>query len=198
VLEERKNVAQDTKTAEASVGKLADDALAEALGRKPGSLDSPEDSLNRAIIRMLQEDGRLPFQTIAAALNVSEGTIRNRFNRMKEAGHLRVVALADPIAINYRADAMLGIKVAASSTPEQVAKRLSGHPAAVYVLWVSGRYDLLVEVVFDSRQAFLKFLQDHCYGQEDIAEIEVMTGLEMYKNQFLLKRDFDVDNGQSE
>jgi hypothetical protein len=25
-----------------------------------------------------------------------------------------------------------------------------------------------------------------------------MTGLEMYKNQFLLKRDFDVDNGQSE
>jgi Lrp/AsnC family transcriptional regulator, regulator for asnA, asnC and gidA len=192
-------LAQDTKMAETSIGKLAaEDALDEALGRKPGSLNSPEDSLNRAIIRMLQGDGRLPFQTIAAALNVSEGTIRNRFNRMKEAGHLRVVALADPIAINYRADAMLGIKVAANCTPEQVAKRLGRHSAAVYVLWVSGRYDLLVEVVFDTRQAFLKFLQDYCYGQEDIALIEVMTGLEMYKNQFLLKRDFGCENGQPE
>jgi Lrp/AsnC family transcriptional regulator for asnA, asnC and gidA len=190
-------MAQDTKTAEPNF-KSAEDALDEVLGRKIGSLDSPEDSLNRAIIRMLQQDGRLPFQTIAAALNVSEGTIRNRFNRMKEAGHLRVVALADPIAINYRADAMLGIKVAPDATPQEVAKRLSAHPAAVYVLWVSGRYDLLVEVVFDSRQAFLKFLQEHCYGHEDIAQIEVMTGLEMYKNQFLLKRDFDAENGAPE
>ncbi len=191
-------MAQDTKMAEPGIGKLStEEALDEVLGRKTG-LNSPEDSLNRSIIRMLQEDGRLPFQTIAAALNVSEGTIRNRFNRMKEAGYLRVVALADPIAINYRADAMLGIKVAANCTPEQVARRLSRHPAAVYVLWVSGRYDLLVEVVFDSRPAFLKFLQDHCFGQEDIALIEVMTGLEMYKNQFLLKRDFVDDNGQPE
>jgi Lrp/AsnC family transcriptional regulator, regulator for asnA, asnC and gidA len=184
-------MAGESKTLDDSVGRTApDDLLDEAIGRRSG-LASTDDSLNRVIIRMLQEDGRTPFKAIAAALNVSEGTIRNRFNRMKEAGHLRVVALADPAAINYRADAMLGIKVGANHTPEQVATRLGRHAAVVYVLWVSGRYDLLVEVVFETRRAFLEFLQEHCYGREDIAEMEVMTGLEMYKNQFLLKRDFD-------
>ena len=49
-------MAQDIKMAETSIGKLtAEDALDEALGRKAGSLSSPEDSLNRAIIRMLRE-----------------------------------------------------------------------------------------------------------------------------------------------
>ena len=38
----------------------------------------------------------------------------------------------------------------------------------------------------------------HVLGHEDIAQIEVMTGLEMYKNQFLLKRDFDCENGEPE
>jgi Lrp/AsnC family transcriptional regulator, regulator for asnA, asnC and gidA len=185
-------VAGADKTLDESVGRAGfEEPLDEIIGRKAGQLASTDDSLNRVIIRMLQEDGRTPFKTIAAALNVSEGTIRNRFNRMKEAGHLRVVALADPAAINYRADAMLGIKVGPDHTPEQVATRLRQHSAVVYVLWVSGRYDLLVEVVFETRRAFLDFLQEHCYGREDIADIEVMTGLEMYKNQFLLKRDFD-------
>lgn len=160
-------------------------------GRKAGVLASTEDGLNRVIIRMLQEDGRTPFKKIAASLNVSEGTIRNRYNRMKSAGQLRVVALADPVAINYRADAMLGIKVGVTHTPQQVGERFSQHSAVVYVLWVSGRYDLLVEVVFETRRAFLEFLEEHCYGREDVAEIEVMTGLEVYKNQFLLKRGFD-------
>lgn len=185
-------MAGESKIVDESIGRGAtEEPFEEGMGRRLGSLSSTEDSLNRVIIRMLQEDGRTPFKTIAAALNVSEGTIRNRFNRMKEAGHLRIVALADPTAINYRADAMLGIKVGANHTPQQLASRLSQHPAVVYVLWVSGRYDILVEVVFERRQAFLEFLQEHCYGQDDIAEIEVMTGLEIYKNQFLLKRGFD-------
>jgi Lrp/AsnC family transcriptional regulator for asnA, asnC and gidA len=43
--------------------------------------------------------------------------------------------------------------------------------------------------VTESEGRFLDFLEHHCYDQRDIAQIEVMTGLAMYKNQFLLKRD---------
>ena len=56
----------------------------------------PSEELNREIIKLLQEDGRLAFKDIANALNVSEGTIRNRVQWMKEAGMLKIVALADP------------------------------------------------------------------------------------------------------
>jgi len=155
---------------------------------KTRSIDSPNDDLNRAIIKLLQEDGRLPYKDVARTLDVSEGTIRNRVQSMKQNGLLKIVALIDPMAIRYKADAMIGIKVASPASPRAVAERLSQFNEIVYVLWVSGRYDLLIEVVCESSQAFQTFLETHCYGSEDIDQLEVMTGIEMFKNQFLLKR----------
>ena len=155
---------------------------------KTRGIASTDDDLNRSIIKMLQQDGRLPYKDIAAALDVSEGTIRNRVQSMKQSGALKIVALADPMAIRYKADAMIGIKVAHPATPREVAYRLSQLGEVVYVLWVSGRYDLLIEVVCETRGAFQAFLEQHCFGHDDIDQIEVMTGIEMFKNQFLLKR----------
>ena len=158
---------------------------------RSSELASPTDELNRSIVRMLQQDGRVPFNEIAEALQVSEGTVRNRVNWMKASGMLRIVAIADPTSMNYTADAMIGIKVAPGATPKQLAERLAQFPEVVYILWVSGRYDLLVEIVADSRDEFMGFLENQCFDQPDIASIEVMTGLAMYKNQFLLKRALD-------
>lgn len=107
---------------------------------------------------------------------------------MREAGMLNIVALVDPLAIKYQADAMLGINVVSPHTPRQVAERLSEFNDVVYVLWVSGRFDLMVEVVCDSPKSFQTFLELHCFGSADIDQFEIMAGIEMFKNQFLLKR----------
>ena len=155
---------------------------------KARGIASAGDDLNREIIKMLQQDGRLPYKDIAVALKVSEGTIRNRVQSMKQSGALKIVALADPMAIRYKADAMIGIKVATPATPREVATRLAELGEVVYVLWVSVRYDLLIEVVCETRGAFQDFLERHCFGHQDIDTIEVMSGIEMFKNQFLLKR----------
>ncbi len=154
---------------------------------KSSALASPNDDLNRAIVDLLREDGRLPFNEIAKELGVSEGTVRNRVNWMKRSGMLRIVAITDPTAIGYKSDAMLGIKVAPGFTPKKVAERFAARPEVVYALWVSGRYDLLIEVIFESDDAFQNFLERHCYEASDVAQIEVMNGLVMFKNQFLLK-----------
>ncbi len=163
-------------------------AVESSLEHSGQSKSSPEDKLNREIILMLQDDGRLSFKDIAGKLGVSEGTIRNRVQWMKEANVLKIVALADPMAIKYKADAMIGIKVSNHSSPRKVAERLSEQLQVVYVIWVSGRYDLLIEVVCESQEDFQDFLDMHCFGHQDIDQFEVMTTIEMFKNQFLLKR----------
>ena len=140
-------------------------------------------------------DGRMAFSDIAQELQVSEGTIRNRVNSMKQAGMLRIVAIADPVAAEYKTDAMLGVKVAPGHTPSSVAERLTGLADVVYILWVSGRFDLLIEVVSNDRDGFLKFLDTEIHGQPDIASVEAMTGLKNFKNQFLLKRNWEDRNG---
>ena len=151
-------------------------------------LSSPYDDLNQRIIRLLQEDGRAAYDEIGQKLGVSGGTIRNRVTRMRDAGMLRIVAVVDPVAVDYESDAMLGIKTAPGVAPAAVAERLEPHPAVVYVMWVSGRFDLLVEVVCDEETELAAFLNDHIHGQTDIAHVEVMSRLGMFKNQFLLKR----------
>ena len=155
---------------------------------EPSALSSPFDDLNQRIIRLLQDDGRAAYDVIGQKLGVSGGTIRNRVARMREAGLLRIVAVVDPVAVDYESDAMLGIKTAPGIAPAAVAQRLDPHPAVVYIMWVGGRFDLLVEVVCDEETELASFLDEHIHGRSDVAHVEVMTRIGMFKNQFLLKR----------
>lgn len=152
---------------------------------------STGDDLDCAIVKLLEVDGRQAFSEIAQRLDVSEGTVRNRVTRMKDAGVLRIVAIADPAASEYRSSAMLGLKVARGSTPQQVAARLKEDARVVYILWVTGRFDLLVEVVCEHQQ-LLDFLEADLHGAGDLDSVEVMSGLQNFKNQFLLKRNWSA------
>ena len=175
-----------------NVTKPAVDKRPEAVGTR-----SPDNDLNRRIVALLEQDGRMAFSEIAQELSVSEGTIRNRVAGMKDSGMLRIVAIADPVAGEYQTDAMLGLRVSSGHTPESVAERLCAEASVIYVMWVAGRFDLLVEVVSDDRDSFLLFLDQHIHSMSDIAEVEVMLGLKNLKNQFLLKRDWESENART-
>ncbi len=152
---------------------------------------SQQDELNQSIIALLKHDGRRPYSEIANKLGVSEGTIRNRVTSMKKEGMLRIVAIADPVSAEYKSDAMLGIKVAPGHSIHAVSERLAQSRDVVYILWVTGRYDLLVEIVSNNRDNFLKFLDDQVHSKEDIVSCETMSGLKNFKNQFLLKQNWE-------
>jgi len=158
---------------------------------KANGIASIDDNLNREIIKMLQVDGRKPYKDIAKTLKVSEGTIRNRIQSMKQNGVLRIVALADPTAMKYKADAMIGLKVSPGYSVQEVSERLDKSADVVYILWVSGRYDLLIEIVTNKRGDFLEFLENEIHSQPDIASSETMSGLKNFKNQFLLKYNWN-------
>ena len=162
--------------------------------RSYDGIRSAEDDLNQKIIQLLEQDGRMAFKEIAKLLDVSEGTIRNRVNGLRANNQLRIVAMADPVASEYQTDAMIGINVASGVTPRQVADRLQKDPRVVFILWVAGRYDLIVELVSDDGDALKRFLENDIHGSDDIADADVMLGLQNFKNQFLLKRDMPEDN----
>lgn len=149
-----------------------------------------DDRVNREIIEYLQRDGRTAFSEIAQQLGVSEGTVRKRVGAMKAGGAIRIVAITDPGISEYRTEAMVGLKIAPGHRPEAVASRLAKLEQVVYVVWVSGAYDLLIEIVSDDRGGFLDVLSEHVHDCQDIASSDVMTGLKSFKNQFLLKSNW--------
>lgn len=149
------------------------------------------DDLNSSIIKLLQQDGRMAYSAIAAELEVSEGAIRKRVNRLYESGAMRIVAVVDPMELSYDAYTQLGLRVSSNHYPEAAAHRLAKISEVVYAIWTSGPYDLLVEVIFEDRDRFAEFLSTEIYAQPDVKSCEVMQTIKVIKNQYQLKPDFN-------
>ena len=140
------------------------------------------DALDVAIIRILQGDGRASFTSIAKQLEISEGAVRNRINQLTESKVLRIIGVANPIALGFNAFALIGIKVAPGCDPEKAAKCFTDLDEVTYVIFVAGRYDLMIEVVCETQEQLAVFLREHCYSRNDLGSIEPMFGLTMYKS----------------
>ena len=57
----------------------------------------PLDDVSKAIIEQLQEDGRRPYAAIGKAVGLSEAAVRQRVQRLLDAGVMQIVAVTDPL-----------------------------------------------------------------------------------------------------
>lgn len=68
------------------------------------------DDVDRKIINTLQKNARIPLTEIAQKLEVSEGTIRKRLQRLENEGVIRgYSADIDPAKLGYRTVTLLGL-----------------------------------------------------------------------------------------
>ena len=140
------------------------------------------DPMNRRIIARLQEDGRVPYSVIARELGTSEGTVRNRVNQMMAAKVLRIIGVADPVALGNEGYALVAMRLSAEADPRLVSARFEACDEVTFVLFAAGQFDLVVEVICETHRDLRDFLLAHCYGQADIASVEPMLALALYKN----------------
>ena len=65
----------------------------------------------------------MPYSVIARELGTSEGTVRNRVNQMVAAKVLRVIGVADPIALGNEGYALVAMRLSAGADPRLVSER---------------------------------------------------------------------------
>ncbi|MCK9526675.1 MAG: Lrp/AsnC family transcriptional regulator [Limnochordia bacterium] len=117
------------------------------------------DQFDRDIIRLLQQDGRMPFLTIAQQLGLAEGTVRRRVGKLMDEGLLKIVGIASPFKVGLQTVAIVGLKVDRGKL-QPIAEELSGLTEVRYVALSTGNYDLVIEVVVGSNDELLTFLVD--------------------------------------
>jgi Lrp/AsnC family transcriptional regulator for asnA, asnC and gidA len=143
---------------------------------------SPEGiELNRKIIALLQQDGRMAYSAIATQVGVSEGTVRNRVRQLLDDNVITIQAEALPAALGYEFNGLTFVKVASGVPIDDVARRLSAIPEVYYLIMVMGRFDLSIATYHKSQDDFRDFLTEHFYGRTDIAEIENSLVLKVHK-----------------
>ncbi|MCP4450912.1 MAG: Lrp/AsnC family transcriptional regulator [Planctomycetes bacterium] len=135
------------------------------------------DAIDRAIVDILQKNGRTSNKEMAQALEVSEGTIRNRIARLIKSEYLSVKGLVDPDKnIDFQL-VFLGVKVAVCSDLRSTASSIKSMPYVKAVTIVSGRYDLLVEVFLPNHE-LITFISDHLSKDTAITSTENFVSVE--------------------
>ncbi|GAB4373267.1 MAG: Lrp/AsnC family transcriptional regulator [Spirochaetales bacterium] len=137
------------------------------------------DETDWKIIEILQQ-GWVPNNTIARALNISEGTVRIRLKKLKDAGILTVRALINPDVLANKQLALVALTVAESRLLERKAEEIAQLPNVLSVSIISGRYDLIAEVLVDSNKGLVKFLTEELSAIEGITRSESFLMLKNY------------------
>ncbi len=140
----------------------------------------PMDNMDRAILKALKEDGRMPFSEIARRLNVSAGMVRQRYQRLQDAGVLQVVAVTNPLKIGYHTMALIGVK-ADGNRLREIADEIAQFDEVIYLTVSSATYNLLVEVLCLDNTHLLQFLTEKLYGVEGVREAEAFIYLDIVK-----------------
>lgn len=140
------------------------------------------DDIDEALIGLLQVDGRRTYGDLAKEVGLSEAAARQRVNRLRTAGTLRVVAVTDPIRLGLRTVAMVGVKV--SGDARAAARALARVDAIEYVVLVAGAYDILAEVVCEDEHRLLDIINDEIRVVEGVVATESYMFLHIEKQVF--------------
>jgi len=129
------------------------------------------DSADIKIIALLQANVRRTNASIAREVGVSETTVKKRVDRLIDSGVLRTLAVVNPEAVGLMADVLVGIRVQPGTT-FAVGDALSTMAETVYVGYVTGRFDIIAQVLVSDPQELLHFMSTRITHIEGIVSLE--------------------------
>lgn len=137
------------------------------------------DEIDWKIIDILRE-GFVPNNAIARELGVSEGMIRQRVKRLKEAGILKIKALINPDVLENLQLAMVAINITESALLKKRADEIASLENVLSVSFTSGRYDLFAEVLVTSNRDLVRFLTEELPNVDGVTNTETFMMLRSY------------------
>lgn len=140
------------------------------------------DDLDKGIIKLLSKDGRMSFTEIANRLDVTEKTIRTRFNNLIDNKMIDIVGIVNPISLGLKVGAIVQIKVDQNKINE-IIEKLNSINGVRYVSLIAGEYQLLIQVNVHDYDGLTDTVKE-LYKIDGILTTQVLLQLDVYKNTF--------------
>jgi DNA-binding Lrp family transcriptional regulator len=145
------------------------------------------DELDLAIIGALQQDARSSNRRIAAALDVSEGTVRGRLRRMEAEDRIKIQAVSDIEVFGLVSHAYVGIHVDGGRV-DAVGKALLGITGVAVLIRSLGEFDFIAVVVAHSREELLATLLGNIQQIPHVRATETLESAATLKHAFTWAR----------
>src|SRR5690349_8530615 len=98
------------------------------------------DARDHKLVDAIVADGRQPFVRIAAAVGVSEPSVRQRVARLTAEGVMQITAATNPFKLGYEIVCMLGLSVDTAQR-RAAGEALEALDEVTYLVACTGRHD---------------------------------------------------------
>ncbi|HET9500381.1 MAG TPA: Lrp/AsnC family transcriptional regulator [Marmoricola sp.] len=140
------------------------------------------DEVSKAIIEQLQQDGRRSYAAIGKVVGLSEAAVRQRVQRLVDAGVMQVVAVTNPLELGFGRQAMIGLRVEGELEP--VADVLADMDEVDYVVITAGSFDILAELVVEDDDELLDVLSKRIRSIPGVVSTESFMYLSLRKQTY--------------
>jgi DNA-binding Lrp family transcriptional regulator len=133
------------------------------------------DDLDRQILHLLQQDARIPNNTLAAAVGIAPSTCLARVRALRAAGIIRGFhAEVDLAAMGRGLQAMVAVRMQAGARHQLAAfaRRLAARPEVMDLYFLAGADDFLVHVAVEDSDALRIFVLDQLSARPEVALTE--------------------------
>jgi Lrp/AsnC family transcriptional regulator, regulator for asnA, asnC and gidA len=140
------------------------------------------DDTSKAIIEQLQQNGRRAYATIGREVGLSEAAVRQRVQRLLDAGVMQIVAVTDPVQLGFALQAMIGIR--ADGDLAEIADKLGQLSEVDYVIITAGSFDILAEVVCEDEAHLLSVVTNGIRSLPGVRSTETFVYLKLAKQTY--------------
>ena len=126
------------------------------------------DQLDFAILSHLREDGRKSFTELANALDVSVGTIRNRYTNLVDNHVLQVYGRVNPRQVGFMVYAHILIAVRPSRFIAPLLAEFETYPEIAFLAVVTGEYDIVLDVMCRDGDHLSELIQERVQKLEGV------------------------------
>lgn len=140
------------------------------------------DEVGKRIVELLQTDGRRSYASIAAEVELSEAAVRQRVQKLVDAGVMDIVAVTDPTQLGFLRQAMIGMRIVGDMTT--AAEMLADMPEVDYVVTTAGSFDIIAEVVCADDDELLELLNNRIRTLPGVQHTETFVYLKLNKQHY--------------
>lgn len=137
------------------------------------------DNIDLKILEILMQDSKKPFTEVAKKVNVSQGTVHVRMNKMEDAEIVEKNTLKINYAkLGYDITAFIGIYLEKSALYDQVLTKLKEIPEITNIHYTTGNYSMFIKIHCKDTNHLKIVLHDKMQQVEGIDRTETMISLE--------------------